>query len=208
MAIYQWSGMSIVLPDAALAGSKRQTSLYTCFQTNLVSGDLKKNDDDHTIPVDAPNSQVAARQTSHIASHRHPASPSAIACHRQAVVRAVVSPRHSYQPTTETALFRTNPSIMPSTSDSTPSIIMPWPHRQPSTQFAAFAFGESPSGYCLQASKCVVSCEVGRQISLAVSAATRRVQHANKAAVTTKPNQLPRRRITQPPALRTYHEQS
>jgi len=54
-----WTGISItitILPDAALADKNRQTSLHTCFQTNmkLVSGDyvwtrhaLKKNDDDH-----------------------------------------------------------------------------------------------------------------------------------------------------------------
>ena len=103
------------------------------------------------IPVVAANSQVAARQTSHIASHRHPASSSAIACHRQAVVRAVVSARHSYQRTSETALFRTNPSIMPSK------------HRQPSTQFAAFAFGENPSGYSLQVRRGKLWCPSSNQ---------------------------------------------
>ena len=114
------------------------------------------------ISVVAANSQVAARQTSHIASHRHPASSSAIACHRQAVVRAVVSARHSYQRTSETALFRTNPSIMPSTSGLKPSI-MPSKHRQPSTQFAAFAFGENPSGYSLQVRRGKLWCPSSNQ---------------------------------------------
>ena len=114
------------------------------------------------IPVVAANSQVAARQTSHIASHRHPASSSAIACHQQAVVRAVVSARHSYQRTSETALFRTNPSIMPSTSGLKPSI-MPSKHRQPSTQFAAFAFGENPSGYSLQVRRGKLWCPSSNQ---------------------------------------------
>jgi hypothetical protein len=98
------------------------------------------------IPV-LPNLQVAAHyahQTSHIASHRHPASPSAIPCLRQAVVRAVVSARHSYQRTSEDRpLPNEPPSIMPSTVHLgfTPSI-MPSP---PSTQFAAFAFGRDPA---------------------------------------------------------------
>lgn len=53
-------------------------------------------------------------------------------------------------------------------------------------------FWSSPSGYYLHAIMRGKLSHLRRQISLVNSAATRRVQHADKAAVTTTPNQQPR----------------